>query len=294
LLKRVSKIETTKRVSYNSYFSDLYHINNLLKNDEWRFTSTIDKKTTTVQKLVNEINNSYNLDPCIAKGLSFSYHSYNSGYSKAVERLVLEENGADLILGNRSLIDKNGKIKQVVLDDIDTHVMVPKDTEVERDITCDSAFMLKTVHEVGLAIHYAYNWLHPDTPIVLFMDNTGGHGPNKAKEEYVSILLKKYKVVVEWQILNSLDTNLLDLGFWTTHQSIVDLKWMDVEALLHTIQEAFQMIDLDKVTHIYQQWEYILDLIMKGEGTNDLVEMNRRLTKSLDALPSVFKKYNNV
>jgi hypothetical protein len=215
-----------------------------------------------------------------------------------VERLVLEENGIELILGNRSLIDKNGKIKQVTLDDIDLHVMVPKDTEVERDITCDSTFMLKTVHEVGLAIHSAYNWLHPDTPIVLFMDNAGGHGSKRAKEEYVSILLKKNKVFVEWQIPNLPESNLLDLGFWTTHQSIVDrlhrLKRMDVEALSCTIQEAFRMIDIEKITRIYEQWEYILDLIIKGEGTNDLVEMNCGLMKSLDALPSVSEKYNNI
>ncbi len=72
------------------------------------------------------------------------------------------------------------------------------------------------------------------------------------------------------------------------------MKRMDAEALSHTVHEAFQMIDLDKIERIYKRWEYVLDLIIKGEGTNDLVEMNRGLTKSLDVLPSVSEKYNNI
>ncbi len=66
------------------------------------------------------------------------------------------------------------------------------------------------------------------------------------------------------------------------------LKRMDANALSRSVHDAFTMVDQGKIERIYRRWEYVLDLIIKGDGTNDLVEMNRGLSKSLDDLPIIW------
>jgi hypothetical protein len=200
------------------------------------------------------------------------------------------------LLMNRSLTESDGQTKRVLtLKDLTLQVRVPRYTWVERDTTCDSTFMLDTVEEVGQSIRDKMHWVSTETPIILFMDNAGGHGSNNAKQEYERIIFENFNILVEWQVPNSPDTNLLDLGMWSTHQSLVErmhrLKRMDADALSRTVFEAFDLIDPGKIEHIYSKWEYVLDLIVKGEGTNDLVKMNRGLSKSLDDLPDISRFY---
>jgi hypothetical protein len=108
--------------------------------------------------------------------------------------------------------------------------------------------------------------------------------------------MNEYKIQVEWQVPNSPETNLLDLGFWATLQAIVErmhrLKRMDTDALARTVHECFDKVEPEKIDRIYNRWEYVLDLIIKGGGTNDLVESNRGLMKSLDTLPNVRRLYS--
>jgi hypothetical protein len=177
------------------------------------------------------------------------------------------------------------------LTDLHLYVYVPKNTEVEEDITCDSSFMMESIHEIGSSIRASMYWVPQSECITLFMDNAGGHGKESIKDEYVLILKDRYKIIVEWQVPNSPETNLLDLGFWATLQAIVErlhrLKRMDTDALARTVRDAFEQMDSNKVENIYERWEYVLDLIIHGKGRNDFVEKNRGLTKSLDVLPNV-------
>jgi hypothetical protein len=299
MLKRVSKPAKTKKTSYNTRFDDSYHITHLLKRNEWRYTCTIDT-TTTVQEAIDEIQHIYGLDDCVAEKLCFSYKSHflsNSGeWKKKVNRITLEDEGeSENLIGNKSKTDKNGRISRLTIEDLILQVKIPMDTEIEKDGTCDSTFMLNSVHETGEAIRSSMHWVPLEEPIILFMDNAGGHGTDVAKQQYVRVLMNEYNILVEWQIPNSPETNLLDLGFWCTHQAVVErlhkLKRMDTEALSRSVFDAFELVDEKKIERIYKRWEYVLDLIIKGEGTNDLVEMNRGLTKSLCDLPNVKTKY---
>jgi rRNA-processing protein FCF1 len=70
------------------------------------------------------------------------------------------------------------------------------------------------------------------------------------------------------------------------------LKRMDTEALSRSVFDAFELVDEKKIERIYKRWEYVLELIIKGEGTNDLVEMNCGLTKSLCDLPNVKRTHH--
>jgi hypothetical protein len=96
------------------------------------------------------------------------------------------------------------------------------------------------------------------------------------KDQYVLILNKQYKIIVEWQVPNLPETNLLDLGFWASLQVIVEhlhrLRRMDTDALSCTVCNAFEQMDSKKVDNTYQCWEYVMDLIIHGKGCNDFVE----------------------
>lgn len=71
--------------------------------------------------------------------------------------------------------------------------------------------MIDVVHEIGSSIQKGYSFIPHSTPVILFMDNAGGHGKKHIKEEYVKKLKDEYNVEVEWQVPNSPETNMLDL-----------------------------------------------------------------------------------
>ena len=83
--------------------------------------------------------------------------------------------------------------------------------------------MIEHVHKIGRSICNAYSFLPDSTPVHLFMDNSGGHVKKDIKEKYVRILKEYYNVEVEWQVPNSPETNMLDLGTWYTLQSYLGI-----------------------------------------------------------------------
>lgn len=136
----------------------------------------------------------------------------------------------------------------LTIEDLDLHVRIPRYSKIERDMTCDSAFMLWPIHETGNSIHSALHWVSKWKVIILFMDNTGGYWTDESKDKYVSVLWKKYNIWVECQIPNSPEPNLLE--FWATHQAIVEqwhcLNQMEVDALAQTVCDTFLLTNSDK------------------------------------------------
>jgi hypothetical protein len=47
--------------------------------------------------------------------------------------------------------------------------------------------MLNSVHETGHAIRSSMHWVAFEEPVILFMDNAGGHGTDVAKQQYVRV-----------------------------------------------------------------------------------------------------------
>jgi hypothetical protein len=286
-LRRVSELSKTKKESYNQRFDDSYHITNLIKDGEWRCTCAIDTKST-IQEVIDEIQYIYGLHSDIAENLAFSYYSYNKKGKKKLVRMFIDEvgNGYDeLLLGHKQIVNEKGEHHLLTINDVDLSVRVPRGTQTEKDVSCDSKFMMRSVEGVGTTIRQTLHWVDEDEPIYLFMDNAGGHGTNEAKGEYEHVLLSKHKIIVVWQVPNSPETNLLDLGFWATHQAIVDrlhrLRRMHPDALARTVRESFNLVGPSTVMNIFERWELVLELIMCGEGTNEFVEARRGLSKSL-------------
>ena len=113
--------------------------------------------------------------------------------------------------------------RKLTLDDLHLRVNAPKGKFVEQDITCDSKYMLMNIRDIGQAICDAHSFLPNDHPIYLLMDNAGGHGRTEVKKQYEEILLEEYNVIINWQVPNSPELNLLDLGMWMALQSYVEL-----------------------------------------------------------------------
>ena len=124
------------------------------------------------------------------------------------------------------------------------------------------------------------------------MDNAGGHGRKDIKGKYANTLKEKYNIQVEWQCSCSPETNMLDLGFWRSLQASVEHMHQsknpeDVEALARSVEDAWLTFDDSgaKMGRIAERWYKVLDLIILGQGSNELVEKNRGLTSSLHTLP---------
>ena len=164
----------------------------------------------------------------------------------------------------------------------------------ERDTTCDSMYMLKHIREIGKAIRNKYYWVDEEEDIFLVMDNAGGHGTSDSKEEYVRILKEEYNVTVVWQVPNSPETNVLDLGVWMAIQAEVEnihrTKVMQNDVLAASINTAFDNLEERILLHVYNRWIKVLDLIIKGEGDNQLVEKCRKRDEKVEDLVYVDEK----
>jgi hypothetical protein len=103
------------------------------------------------------------------------------------------------------------------------------------------------------------------------MDNAGGHRTDKATDEYVNLLKVEFNIIVLWQVPNSPETNMLDLGAWMTIQNVVEKlhrqRPMNNDALTDSVFEAFDTFDgHTNLAAIARQWETVLDLIEEDKG----------------------------
>jgi hypothetical protein len=216
--------------------------------------------------------------------------SYRSFPTSRVKRSKLERiDRKDLrVLSDINIRStRHGPTRKLTSDDITIHVRVDSGTESERDVNCDSSFMLDNIHEIGQAIRSKMDFVPIWEKIHLFIDNAGGHGTIEAKDKYEKILLDDYNVVLNWQVPQSPETNMLDLGAWMSIQHVVERlhrnRVMNERALSDTVLEAFDRFDgFMKLGAIARRWELVLDLILEDDGGNNLVETKRGvLTKPL-------------
>ena len=111
------------------------------------------------------------------------------------------------------------------------------------------------------------------------MDNAGGHSKTEVKKEYERILKESYNILIEWQVPNSPETNMLDLGVWVAIHHQVDtlhrLVVLHKDQLDKNIHKAFSIISPNILQAVHERWKLVLRLIVAGKGTNELVEEHR-------------------
>ena len=296
MMKRVSRLVTTKKQSYNQHFVSNYVTNNNLKQGHWK-TLFPNIEDVTIGDFIDIIKETYQFDEEKGNNLLFTYHSYYLTKKKKLKKKKLLKLVSDdgLLIKNRKItvLDDNGELvqRQLSLKDLNLRVTIPAKSQVHQDVTCNSQFMLDSIYEIGTSIRKTYSFLNKETPVYLFVDNAGGHGKKIVKEQYRKILLDKFNVHLEWQVANSPETNMLDLGVWMAIQSRVEYihkrKVMQHDDLAISIDTAFDEFPSNTLTKVHDRWKLVLKLILAGKGKNDLVEKCRGLKVDLDDLPSV-------
>ena len=151
--------------------------------------------------------------------------------------------------------------------------------------------MQKNIRKIGEAIRLAYHWTKKeDTAIYLVIDNAGGHGTVGTKNKYAVLLEREYNIIIIWQIPNSPETNMLDVGVWASIQSMVeDIRRQLVmrnDELMNSVDKAFGRVGLESkaLTNIYNRWIRVLKLIIHGQGDNSLVEECRGKNDNISEL----------
>jgi sentrin-specific protease 1 len=111
------------------------------------------------------------------------------------------------------------------------------------------------------------------------MDNAGGHGTKDCISDYVQMMRCKYNIIILFQVPNSPETNLLDLGVWRALQSLVEIlsfrERHDPEVLASTVYKAWNDFRSEAINKVYKRWELVLDLILLDNGGNRFVESFR-------------------
>ena len=167
--------------------------------------------------------------------------------NKNIKVVRLDRNSNQVIDSINIRTKEGGPLRKICLDDLTLHVRVERGTKVETDVNCDTTFMLDSIDEIGSSIREKMKWVPKTDPIHLFIDNAGGHGTNEGKDKYEKILKDKFNIILTWQVPNSPETNMLDLGAWMTIQSVVEelhrQRLMNEDALADTVMQAFDEFD---------------------------------------------------
>ena len=284
-LKRVAKERKYTRATTSKRFSSSADINRHLSQDKdgWRIVFEFYGENITIGDLKNSLKELYNLSSFVEERLTFSFgtHEKKNGI---YEEKVVKVSDDEIEILKQTKIENTGIQTTLNLDDIKLALTMSAGDTLIEDITCNSNFMLETMPALGEAIRDKMHWVSKDIPIYLVMDNAGGHGTVEAIKQYVSILKNKYNIIVKHQIPHSPETNLLDLGTWMSLQSRVESiqqsKVMRPDTLAESVLDAWKSFSengeiLKKIT---KRWEKVLDLIIKDNGGNDLVESERGLT----------------
>ena len=215
-----------------------------------------------IDELLEGICEFYNLKEETHQNLTFTYNLH-SGTGKTKKVVHLYEGP---LLEGRVYVNDSGVHHPLFLDKIQLEKRVAANTPTHHNVSCDTKFMLSSVDEISSAIRTAYHFVDKCKIIYLVLDNAGGRGTVAAKEEFEKRLRDKYRIKIIWQVPNSPDTNLLDLGAWCTIQSDVEDIHQFNDVLACSVEEAFMKLSLTKLDNIYDQWERVLELILKKSG----------------------------
>ena len=215
-------LKQSERVSFHWNFSDQFVTNHLIKAGEWKaFFNQDDVDSMDTVELLAVIGNYSGLQCEVVDNLCLSFSSHTCT-GKTVKVIQYQD---DHVLDDRVYVDNSGTEHPLYFDQLQLVVQMPKGTDTQVDVTCNSEFMLQCVREIGRSIRAKYHNVPLSTPIYLVLDNAGGHGTKDCKRKFMRILCRKYNVLCIWQVSCGPDTNMLDLGAWTAVQAEVEERY---------------------------------------------------------------------
>ena len=250
-----------------------------------------DGEDILIADLIDRMQDTYHFDNDVANRIVFNYRTYPMTKVGGKQQLVRLYKDDGYLLSDREVRPATHSVKRdISIHDFWVEVMVKENTIFQEDITCDSEFMMNTLDEIGDSIRKSFHFVPQTEKIHLFMDNAGGHGTIECKLEFEAKLKKKYNVIVNWQVPQSPETNLLDLGVWMSLQSLVErihrfTLW--TPDLLHiSVMKAWTVYNgYTKFRRVNQRWKEVLALIIEDKGGNEKVEQCRTKLTKLEHLP---------
>ena len=147
--------------------------------------------------------------------------------------------------------------------------------------------------ELGKKIRGVYkNIINETTLIYLIINNAGGHGTKDCIEEHIKMLKKDHNIIVKHQVPWSPETNLLDLGIWSSLQSLVEKTYLgqrsDKLSLDENVQKAWNnYMSADIFKKVFDRWKKVLQIIIDDKGGNKNIDNHRKnflQTKMIDNL----------
>ena len=321
LLKRCCRARPQKRLSHNKNFTPSFLTNNMIVEGEWR--ELVGAGDITSDELILRMKDTYGLSDDVASRIVFSYRSFplddnNNDEGENVEGeaghgddkkkgkpIRIADRHCELLKGRKIRVTPSSEPRPLTLNDLYPEVRVDRYTIVMEDVTCDSAFMMETVHEIGRNIRSSFYWVKKDIPIHLFLDNAGGHGTIETRGNFGKILKDEYNVEVNLQVPNSPETNMLDLGVWMSFQNLIEKihtkeNRRDSDTLSESVCKAWIAFNgFAKLKEVSERWKLVLDLILADNGGNNKVENCRGLKRPLrsytqnDTNDQQYKEYDD-
>ena len=197
-LERVSETKYVTSTTAHTNFSDDVIVNDDIEKGEWR--DLMDETMTSVEDINLFIIQIYSLEEAVADRLEL-YYVTKTGNNGNTKKIVLEDN--DLRVDTFQIIthdNKNMFPRSVVMTDINLHIRNIIGDLAQIDCMCDSEYMTDAMVRVGTAIRQAYHWINPTDPCYLVMDNVRGHRTKDCINEYTTMLLTDFNIVVIFQI----------------------------------------------------------------------------------------------
>lgn len=104
--------------------------------------------------------------------------------NKLVKLGLWEENGPVLQGRKIKYKRKDGTLedRKFTIKDLLLCVNPKEGSTMEKDLTCDSKFLMLCIHEIGESISDTYSFLLQEQEIYLFMDNTSGQWQDRGKK----------------------------------------------------------------------------------------------------------------
>jgi len=280
VLKRVSRTSEVTAKTRNQNFSADVKVNCALQYEtDWH---ELCAEGMTCADLCDSVSQFYDLSEFVSERLELYFPDYNSNGEEKTGKYKHRAIKADEVLSSvqRCKFGCQNEKENVQLADIKLAVRCKEGDKVTKDASCDSKWMLDTMGEVGVSIRDAFHWIPATQTIYLIMDNAGGHGTDKAVENYTKELFDEFNIKVVQQVPRSPETNVLDLGVWMSLQSSVEKehhgKKCDADALDSTVMRVWDAVaSVDAFQNVFGKLPTIYANIKNNQGGNDTVEANR-------------------
>ncbi len=153
-------------------------MNRLIVEGDWR--QLHDDNNYTMNELSHLITNYYQLEEDVAATLCYQYTTHVGAERTRTYREVL---GYETI-EHKTKINEQGMETPLTTYDVDLSCYLRQGTVVEREITCNPAFMLENLPLIAAEMRRKFHWIPPKESVYLVMDNAGGHGTQETIEEY--------------------------------------------------------------------------------------------------------------